>query len=264
MYVAITRDKGQHLSLRVKRPGDRHSLSRSATRALDVMAAFAEARSPLRAIEIARILAVPPSTANQLLKTMVESAHLLFNARTKTYMPSQRLVRFGSWITEVYGLGGKIHDLVQDVQRQTGMGVTVTTANDVFMQVIEVAGPLPQIAERGMHVSLFGTATGSAYLSTLDEGEIKRLADRARIPRSELPEILQTIELIRQSGYADGPSTPPEIWSIAMPLPEHCLFVPAVLGLAGPSEAIGARLAEFVTVMSRAITYWLAAPEAKS
>jgi DNA-binding IclR family transcriptional regulator len=255
--VAVSTEKTRHLALRVKRPGDRQSLSRSATRGLDVMEALAEARGPLRAVDIARMLGLAPSTTNQLLKTMVESAHLLFDARTKTYMPSPRLARLGSWLTEIYGASGRIRDLILDVGAQTGMVVTITTPNDLFMQIIDAVSPSPDTAERGLHVSMFGTAIGSAYLATLDEPEIRRLADRARIPASDLPCILRTLESIREAGYADGPSADTEIWSIAMPLPMRDLRVPAVLGLAGSAKEISARAAELRGIMQRAIAYWL-------
>ncbi len=262
--VAVSTEKARHLSLRVKRPGDRQSLSRSATRALDVMEALTEARGPLRAVDIARMLGLTPSTTNQLLKTMVESAHLLFDARAKTYMPSPRLARFGSWLTEIYGASGRIRDLIMDVAAQTGMVVTVTTPNDLFMQIIDAISPSPDTAERGLHVSMFGTAIGSAYLSTLEEPEIRRLTERARIPDSELPGILHTLDNIREAGYADGPSAHSAIWSIAMPLPVSALRVPAVLGIAGSSDTMCHQLAELRHVMRRAIKYWLAAPESQS
>ena len=261
--VAIPAAKAGHLSLRIKRPGDRQSMSRSATRALDVMEAFAEARAPLRAVDIARSLNLTPSTTNQLLKTMVESAHLLFEARSKTYLPSPRLARFSSWIAEIYGTGGKIRDLVCDVYAKTGMVVTVTTPSDLFMQIIDMAGPDPHKAERGLHVSLFGTAIGSAYLSTLDETEVRRLALRARIPESALPDILVAIEAIRKTGYADGPSTHPEIWSIALPLPANGLCVPTVLGLAGPSETIRVAIPELADILNCAVAYWFTAKQAQ-
>lgn len=245
--------RGRQSAVRVKRPGERRSLSRSATRALDVLEYFGEVRRPLRAIEIAKMLGMNPSTTNQLLKTMVDSAHLVFDARAKTYLPSPRLAEFSTWIVETYGAGGRIRELVKDVRAGTGMVVTVTTPNDLFMQIIDVASPQGQTAERGLQVSLFGSAIGSAYLSTLDDKEVARLADRARIPVAEIPAILETIASIRQKGFADGPSAGSDIWSIAMPLPMQGLRVPTVLGLAGPADKVRAGLAGLTQAMRDAI-----------
>jgi len=257
--VTIPRSKGNHLSFRVKRPGERRSASRTATRALDVLEAFGEARRPLRAIEIARLLELTPSTANQLLKTMVESAHLVFDAQSKCYFPSPRLAGFGLWLDETYGAGGHIRELVRDVQQQTGMVATVTTQNDLFMQIIDLAAPGQMMAQRGLQVSLFGSAIGSAWLATRDDREVRRLAHRARIPASAVPAILATIEAIRQSGFSDGPTSESDLWAIALPLPAQGGGLQTVLGLSGPASRLRDRTAHYVAVMRAAIARWMTA-----
>ncbi|MGI9363163.1 MAG: helix-turn-helix domain-containing protein, partial [Parasphingorhabdus sp.] len=163
-----------HLAYRVRLPTDRRNMSRSATRALDVLEFFGEARRPLRAVDIARELDISPSSANQLLKTMVDSAHLVFDAREKTYLPSPRLAAFGKWMGRIYSGTGPLHDLVNSVHTRTGMLVTVTTPNDLSMQIVDLAGPKGQPVQRGLQVSLFGSATGSAYLASLDDIEVRR------------------------------------------------------------------------------------------
>lgn len=245
--------------VRIKRPSERRSLSRSATRALDVLEFFGEARRPLRAVEISRLLNMHPSTTNQLLKTMVDSAHLVFDARAKTYLPSPRLADFAGWMTETYGADGRIRALVRDVQARTGMVVTVTTPNDLFMQVIDLATPDWHRPERGLQVSLFGTAIGSAYLATQDDAEIRRLAWRARIAEADMPALLETVALVRREGLAHGPSGGADggLWSLAVPMPPQGLRVPAVLGLAGPREAVLEHLDDLGEAMKAGIARWL-------
>lgn len=257
--VAIATEKSRHLAVQVKRPAERRSLSRSATRALDVLEAFGEARRALRAVEIARMLGLTPSTANQLLKTMVDSAHLIFDARTKTYQPSPRLAAIAAWIAETYDVGARISDLVRDVHQRTGLVATVTTLNDLFMQVIDLSGPDGAGGERGLRVSLFGSAIGSAFLSTREEGEVRRLAHRARVPSGELPSILETLASIRETGCAAGPTTSDEIWSIAVPLPGTVLQGQAVLGLAGPSALLQDRTEYYLDVLNAAVEHWVRA-----
>jgi DNA-binding IclR family transcriptional regulator len=237
----------------IKRPSERRSLSRSATRALDVLECFGTERRGLRAVEISRMLGMHPSTTNQLLKTMVDSAHLVFDARTKCYLPSPRLNLFAAWIIETDRTGGQLRELLRDVQAHTGMVVTVSTPNDLFMQVIDLASPEGQAVERGLRVMQFGTAIGSAFLSMLDEAEIIRLSIRARVPKSELPAVLTAAADIRRKGYADGPTTEAVIWSIGIPLPRRGLSAPTVLGLAGPHEEVRERLDELVAIMREAI-----------
>ena len=255
--IAPSAVRGVNSDVKVMRPNDRKSLSRSATRALDVLELFGVTRRPMRAVEIGKSLSLNPSTTNQLLKTIVGSGHLVFDARPKTYVPSPRLAEFSSWVVETYGAGGRLRDLIHGVQDKTGMVITVTTPNDLFMQIIDSAIPPGLTAERGLRVSLFGSAIGSAYLSTLDDAELGRLAFRARIPDNQLSAILDSVARIRSDGFADGPSPDGQHWSIAIPLPPHGLHFPTVLGRAGPTDEVCQRTEELTEIMQSAISHHL-------
>ncbi|MEW9855119.1 helix-turn-helix domain-containing protein [Novosphingobium sp. M1R2S20] len=263
-FITLPQQAGRHLALRVKRPHERRSLSRSATRALDVLEVFGQLRRPLRAVEIARMIDVTPSTMNQLLKTMVDSAHLLFDAQTKTYAPSPRLAAVAAWIAETYEVGGSLSSLLSDVSATSGLVATVTTPNDLFMQIIDLAGPAGAGGERGLQISLFGSAIGSAFLSTLSDAEVRRLAIRARIPESELAGILSVLEEIRQAGHAAGPTTGSPLWSLAIPLPSSVLRGRAVLGIAGPAEEIEARADFYCATLRSAVETWIKPAEPAS
>ena len=251
-------DLQSYWPVRVMRATDRRSLSRSATRALDVLEYFGQMRRPLRAVEIARRLILHPSTTNQLLKTMVESAHLTFEAGTKTYLPSPRLTGFSRWMIDAYGGDERLRHMIGQVHSASGEMVTLTTPNDLFMQVIDYAGfdaddESLDGAERGLRVSMFGSAIGAAYLSALPRPELRRLAGRARIPESEHAAVLEWMARIRQEGFADGPSADGTIWSLAVPLPAASFSVPLVLGLAGPSERVRANLPGLGKILRAAV-----------
>ncbi|MBV1918244.1 MAG: helix-turn-helix domain-containing protein [Sphingomonadaceae bacterium] len=260
--IAPKPDSGSHLAVRIKRPAERRSSSRSATRALDVLELFGRVRRALRAMEISRELDMHSSTTNQLLKTMVDSAHLAFDAQAKTYLPSSRLAAFSTWIVESYGADGRLRGLVEEIHAHSGMVATVTTPNDLFMQIVDAVIPNATegndaLPERGLQVSILGSAIGSAYLSTLDEAEIRRIAYRARVTDDEVDSLLQSASQIRADGYAVGPTaTNGDLWSLAMPLPAQGLRVPAVVGLAGPEERVKDSLPELATAMRAAIDKW--------
>jgi DNA-binding IclR family transcriptional regulator len=246
--------------IRVQHPGERRSLSRSATRALDLMEHFGQVRRPLRAIEIAKALDLHPSSTNQLLKTMVDSAHLLFEAHTKTYLPSHRLALFGAWILSAYGGDERLVGLVRDVRSGPAGIVTLTTPNDLSMQILDLAGSDPtarHLTPRGLRVSMFGSAIGAAYLSILPDVEITRLATRARILQDELPGLLAEAARVREAGYADGPSNGGAIWSLAMSLPDGRFPAPLILGLAGPVDQVRPALPALRDQLRAAIDRWL-------
>ena len=244
--------------VRMKFPGERRSVSRSATRALDVLEYFGQMRRPLRAIEIAAALELHPSTTNQLLKTMVDSAHLSFHAGTKTYLPSPRLASFGTWMVSTYGGDERLRSLLQDVRAASGELVTLATPNDLFMQIVDFAGSpqTDEVTQRGLRISIFGSALGAAYLSTLKDSEIARLADRARMPATEISQILSNVMEVRREGVADGLSVGGRLWSVAAPLPADTLPAPLVLGLSGPGERVRDRLPDLRQLLLTAIARW--------
>ena len=245
--------RGRNLSVQVRRPGERRSLSRSATRALDVLELFGRERRPLRGIDIAEALGAHSSSTNQLLKTMVDSAHLTFDGRAKTYLPSARLAAFSAWLWQSYGSDDELRALLEEVHAQTGLIVTLSTASDLFMQLIDLAGPPGGGGERGLRVSIFGSAIGSAYLAMLEDAEVTRLAERARIPEAQLPDILDSAGRIRGDGFAAGPGSGPDYWSIAVPIPAQGLRGPSVLGLAGAAALVQPRTTALARTMREAI-----------
>lgn len=259
--IAPRPEGGRHLAVRIKRPADRRSSSRSATRALDVLELFGQVRRPLRAIEISRALDMHSSTTNQLLKTMVGSAHLVFDAQGKTYLPSPRLAEFSAWIVESYGADGRLRGLIEDIHELTGMVVTVTTPNDLFMQIVDAVIPSivgdVNVPERGLQVSIFGSAIGSAYLAVLEEDDMRRLAHRARIGDEEIGQLIEIARQIRSDGYAFGPVAMDDTaWSIAMNLPAQGIRFPSVVGLVGPGKAVEGNRIELARIMRETIERW--------
>lgn len=212
---------------------------------------FGSRRCPLRAVEIGAALNMNPSSTNQILKTMVDSGHLVFDARRKTYLPSARLTKFSRWNIELYN--SHIRDLLADIGQRTGLVATASSPNDLFMQIVDSVVPEDGAAERGLRISIFGSAIGSAYLSTLDEAEIERLAWRARLTREQTDALPAQVAALRAQGFAQGPSADDRIWSIAIPLPDRVFDVPTVVGVAGPLEAVRAQIAALVEAMRAAI-----------
>lgn len=257
MFIKPISPKGSRPGpARIKRPSEKRSSSSSATRALDVLELFGNERRPLRAFEICRALAMSPSTADQILKTMVDSGHLAFDARGKTYRPSPRLIGFSSFMVATYGAEDRLRLLVRDLYQRVGMVVTLTTPNDLFMQVLDLAADPGHSPERGLRVAVFGSSIGSAYLSTLAEEDLAHLAYRARVPDEAMIAIRTDLAQIRRDGCANGPSGA-GVWSLAVPLPHDIEELPLVLGLAGTEDRVRPRLAALARDMHSAIIRWI-------
>jgi DNA-binding IclR family transcriptional regulator len=149
--------------------------------------------------------------------------------------------------------------LLRDLDLEPGEVATLSTPNDLFMQILDLVasgstGPMP---ERGLRAAMFGSAIGAAYLSTLPDAEVVRLAERARIPHGEAPQLLREAARARAAGFADGPSPDEATWSLAVPLPPQGFGAPLVLGIAGRPERIQERRDAVYAGMRAAIGRWM-------
>lgn len=243
--------------IRLKRPSDRRSLSRSATRALDVLECFGSEERWLRAVEIARMLGLQGSTTNQLLKTMVDSAHLAFDVRTKAYYPSPRMSGFAKLMAKAYGTDDRLRMLMADLQIRTRLSISLTTPNGLFMQILRIEMRPGQNTERGLQIGLFGSAVGSAHMASLRDEEIEGLVARAGMGRKVLPKLLEMAHKVRQDGYADGVGPDARVWTIAVPIPKGHFPIPMVIAVAGSTEEVAPRVTELNDTISSVLAHWL-------
>jgi DNA-binding IclR family transcriptional regulator len=245
--------------MQVKLPGDRRNLAKSATRALNVLEHFAELKRPLRATEISHFFGWHSSSTDQLLKTMVDSGYLIFEASRKLYRPSPRLVRFGAWLASDYYGGERLRSLLNLLHTRSGEIVTLAVRQDQHMQLVDVVQPVggPIALEKGLKVPLVGSALGGAYLATHCDAEVERIIgyiDRHRGGPSRCPAILAEVHAIRESGFASGGiAFDSDLRSLAIALPPCDAGVGLVLGFAGPQARLNGHDAELAAVMRRCI-----------
>lgn len=100
---------------------------------------------------------------------------------------------------------------------------------------------------------MFGTAVGSAYLASLEDAEVARLVDRARIPSSDLPAIYSVLSRIRTIGLAEGVSDDGAWWTLGLLLPRHFVYSPTVLGMGSVPEEVRNNMAELGAIMREVV-----------
>jgi DNA-binding IclR family transcriptional regulator len=189
--------------------------SKSAMRAVEVLLHMSEVGRPLRGAKIADALNMARSSADQLLKSMVEAGYLLLSPYDKTYSPSPRLARFGAEISSQYAEFNRLQSAVYDLHRTLGEIVTLTIQNDCYMQILEIEGPNadPTLVS-GARVPIIGTAAGAATLCTQSTKQIRRILSRSRYhalstPPAESRAFLDSLSYFRQVGYSSWPTRRP-------------------------------------------------------
>jgi DNA-binding IclR family transcriptional regulator len=254
----------------VQVPGARRNLSKSATRALDVLDHFAKIRRPMRAVELGQALGYQTSSADQLLKTMVDAGYLVFDPKTKLYFPSPRLMSFGAWLEQSYYGEHRLRDMMAVIHGETGAAVTLAVRQGNHMQLVDLiqSPELPHIVAVGSRIPILGSALGHALMAGWSDQQIDqfvRAAGRRHLnPERRIGEILQKIAEVRRAGFAGKASgTVNNIanWSIAIRLPTLQADVQLTLGITGPERELRPRQETLAQAMRKQVqSHLLARP----
>lgn len=114
---------------------------KSCVRTVEVLEFFMKKGAPARTIEISEALGVPNSSADEILRTLAAVGYLTYNQATKLYAPSYKIVANASSIEDSFFGSGRVHEVMEDMRRETGASVFVTQQNDCWSEnVAEVAG----------------------------------------------------------------------------------------------------------------------------
>jgi DNA-binding IclR family transcriptional regulator len=242
------------------------TMVKSAARVLEIFEFFYRCRRPARAVEISEFLDLPKSSTNGLLKTLVETGYVTFNKAAKTYFPSFRIVRFGSWLSSFYFGPNLVLDLMTDLHATIGECVALTVQNDCHMQFVAMlSGPgLENIFREGRKTPIIGSATGGALLATMRDADIVETVLRALRRRSartrdaECQGVVEMVHRFRRQGFAVSYRSPvPGTRTVAMALPEQAGNVPLVLSVGGAIERVEGREEYIAATMRTGIARYL-------
>ena len=236
---------------------------KSVGRILRVLELFEERRRPLNATEICSDLGLPKSSANALLKSLVNLGYLALASPGKNYFPTLELTKLGDWLPGALFGSGEILNTLEELHGQTQETVTLSMPNGLNMQFIRVLSgthPISLNVREGFLAPLFGTGVGIAQLSTRPDEEIAKLAKqvnrrvRNAKKRVHLSQIMVYVNEARANGFAEAYNREiPDTGAIAMPLPTGVFDRSLVIAVGGPWERIKSREAQIVRTMRRVL-----------
>ena len=221
---------------------------KSAARVLEVLELFAQQRRAMSGTQICNALNYPKSSANAILKSLVELGYLALNPDNLKYFPSLRVTYLGDWLPGQLLGTVETTKLLESLHEATGETVTLSMQNGFQMQFIRVLPgtfPLSLRVSEGFMAPIFGTAVGCAYLSTITDVAIRDLYDRAvkrgalKSKAFSLEAVMADVEAARINGCARGyDRILPDTGAIAAPLITHSHEQNLVVGIGGLSARI--------------------------
>jgi DNA-binding IclR family transcriptional regulator len=201
----------------------------------------------MTATEVGDVLGYPKSSMNVLLKSLVAQGYLSVEQDRLTYFPTLRLTQLGDWIPSALFGSDALVNTLETLRDRTHETVTLTMATGLHMRVLRVLlGKHPialQMAE-GYEFPIFGTAIGTAYMSTLSDAGLDALLRRGQDQLGGRggfdPVATRTaVEAARIDGYAAAyDAVLADTGAIAVPLVSPELGEALVVAVAGLHQRI--------------------------
>ncbi|MCP1471279.1 DNA-binding IclR family transcriptional regulator [Sphingobium sp. OAS761] len=228
-----------------------NNLVKSAGRVLEILEYFDDLQRHSSVMEIADALGFPQSSTSALLRSLVSTGYLNYDARNRTYITSSRVALLGSWVNSPFFAEGAIISMMKELNEQTHDTVVLGMRNGQHIQyihVIQATSPARLHMTLGTVRPIAASGSGYAVLATLRDAEITRIVMRANAeaeegtPLLKAREVMDEIAEVRRKGYAfTCDMVTPGGGMIAAPLPKMAGQPQMVLGIGGISEVMRQR-----------------------
>lgn len=240
------------------------SVVKSAARVLDILELFDLVRAELTAVEVARRLGYPQSSAAALLHSLAGLGYLDYSSETHGYLPTVRVMLLGSWLDGASTREGRLIRMLEAMMRDTGATVLLAARSGICAQYLHVvlgATSLSYYLEAGSRRLLVRSATGAALLRDVANDEIRRMVRRAAAEAEDPSsyserDVLSNVQQIRDNGYVFVQNmVQPGFGAIAVRLPDtiDARRRPLAVAVAGPITELEHRVHDIVAAMHRLI-----------
>jgi DNA-binding IclR family transcriptional regulator len=207
-----------------------------------ILEIFRAARAPLTARELADQLAMPRSSTNVLLRSLIQGGYLRYNAERSVYYPTLRVFQLGSWLAEGYLDDPAIDALLTRLRDETGETVCLWARIGLgltVMQIVESPQPIRLTVNTGARAPLFGSIVGAAMLAGLGDDAVEALALRQAARGGEAVELeglRRDVARDRQRGHVLGYDRwLADAGAVATAIRPEGATEPLVIGVGGPS-----------------------------
>jgi len=183
--------------------------------------------TPVSATEIAHEFDMSISNAYKYLDDL-HKGELLTKNKDRTYIPSFKLVEYGSIILKKINLRDLAQPHLVDLMVKTGQTVHLVVKDGyegVYIEKIEGPHSLPMMSRIGMRMNLYATGFGKAILAHIPQQELEeylkavKLEKRGKNTITDPKELKKQLTEIKKMGYAiDNEENEDGIYCIGAPI----------------------------------------------
>ena len=223
--------------------GDKAAGSRAIHRALAILECFGGSERELGINDLAKALALSPSTVHRIVRALVARSYLAQNEGSNRYVLGPTMVVLGQVTQRLFGLD-KVAPVLEEVARRYGEGVTFGMRDGTSVVVLAQVESTKQLRTShppGSRLALHASALGKAVLfaSRNVAAEIRSIGKLAPFtPRTTVRKTDLAVELglCARRGFAiDDEESVIGVRGVAVPVIAHSGNVIAALGIEGPA-----------------------------
>lgn len=234
---------------------------KSVRRVFEILELFDQMRCPLPAIEVARRLDYPLTSAHALLKSMHELGYFDYDAPKWSYMPSRSFPAVLDWVRDFLDSESNIIDFMAALNQETQETINLSRRVHTQAKIIfgfESVHPVGVSVKTGTLMSATSSLTGITALSGLDDAELDKFYQllQARDPdqfdRLDKTLIDEVFDELKQCGttsrcdlFVKG------IGAVCFPVKTSTENTPLVIGVVGPSHRIEQNTANYRRIIKR-------------
>jgi DNA-binding IclR family transcriptional regulator len=227
-------------------------------RALEILEVFAVEQRPLSVGEVAERLGYPQSSTSVTLHSLVELGYLEQSSRSRTFLPTLRVVFLGMWMHQRILDEGSLLAIMQELASVSGNVVALGMENGLHVQYIHVVAVRPTSIglKPGLLRPICRAAIGKVLLSLKSDAEVRRIVAHANAVETHYPapvdpdSLLEELSECRRTGFAqsvDGVTSNSSV--IAARLPVHVGGAPVGIGIAVPTSSLEALRPRLVALL---------------
>lgn len=210
----------------------------SVKRAFEILKLVSASKNGVGISEIARGLGIAKSTVHGMTSALEEVGVVLRDPVTKRYTLGFTLFELGKSAYSQIDLKDLARPLAEELMERSQASVFLGVLNWDHVTIIDVVEPRTELkitAPIGTTLPLLAGAAGKAFLSRLDDEEVRRIIKTKGLTRftensiTSIERYLQEIRVVREKGFAtDDEEYIPGVRAVAAPIKEAVPLLSAV------------------------------------
>jgi IclR family acetate operon transcriptional repressor len=236
---------------------------KSAVRVVELFEFFDRIQRESSVMEIARALHIPQSSTSALLRSLVQVGYLSQDAQRKTFVPTYKLTRLGSWVAPAITPDSAVIALMNELGARTGETIILGALAADAVRYIHV---VPATTAMRLHVGtdterpIVTSGIGRMLLAQLPPERVREIVQRhvathrGEQARITLAAVLRDLAAIRAQRHCISVNRiTPGAGVVAVALPDRGAGAPLALGIGGLAGTMERERERLVRLMRYAI-----------